>query len=170
MPKHKSPSKIKVVGQPLTGREHEVLWLIAEGLSNKEIANRLAISAHTVKFHVQNASIKIGASSRTRVAVDFVLSQGRTALVRISPASAKSECATRRAQLLKEASQKGNEAAEKSDWIGGFAVALAEVHRHSGSRAIVCEAARKTGLTRAMAHGAGISAFDLEELERAGIP
>jgi two-component system, NarL family, response regulator YdfI len=48
----------------LTPREIEVLQLIAEGLGNKQIAARLAISEHTVKFHVGSVFAKIRASTR----------------------------------------------------------------------------------------------------------
>ena len=50
--------------EPLTRREVEVLRLIAEGLGNKQIAARLAISEHTVKFHVGSVFAKIRASTR----------------------------------------------------------------------------------------------------------
>jgi DNA-binding NarL/FixJ family response regulator len=50
---------------PLTPREREVLELLAEGLSNRQIAERLGISEHTAKFHVASVSGKLGASSRT---------------------------------------------------------------------------------------------------------
>ncbi|MGE3270399.1 MAG: LuxR C-terminal-related transcriptional regulator [Chloroflexota bacterium] len=49
----------------LTAREHEVLTLVALGLTNKAIARRLAISDHTVKFHVASVLAKLGAESRT---------------------------------------------------------------------------------------------------------
>jgi DNA-binding NarL/FixJ family response regulator len=49
----------------LTHRENEVLLLLAEGASNKVIARRLGISAHTVKFHVASILVKLGAASRT---------------------------------------------------------------------------------------------------------
>jgi DNA-binding NarL/FixJ family response regulator len=52
-------------GEPLTEREREVLALIALGLPNKSIAARLAISEHTVKFHVGSILAKLGAGSRT---------------------------------------------------------------------------------------------------------
>lgn len=50
---------------PLTPRESEVLRLIAAGHANKEIAWRLSISEHTVKFHVASILDKLHASSRT---------------------------------------------------------------------------------------------------------
>ena len=52
-------------GEGLTAREREVLALMARGLMNKQIAARLAISPHTVKFHVASVLAKLGASSRT---------------------------------------------------------------------------------------------------------
>ena len=52
-------------GQALTPREIEVLGMLAEGLGNKEIAWRLRISEHTVKFHVASILGKLDASSRT---------------------------------------------------------------------------------------------------------
>ncbi|HSU07317.1 MAG TPA: helix-turn-helix transcriptional regulator [Acetobacteraceae bacterium] len=48
----------------LTPREIEVLAAIGQGLSNKAVARRLGISAHTVKFHLEAAFRKLGASSR----------------------------------------------------------------------------------------------------------
>jgi DNA-binding NarL/FixJ family response regulator len=51
--------------QILTAREIEVLRMIAEGLGNKEIAFKLRISDHTVKFHISSIFVKLGASSRT---------------------------------------------------------------------------------------------------------
>jgi DNA-binding NarL/FixJ family response regulator len=53
------------LAEPLSGRELEVLDLLAEGLSNKLIAHRLNISEHTVKTHVGSIFAKLGASSRT---------------------------------------------------------------------------------------------------------
>jgi DNA-binding NarL/FixJ family response regulator len=49
----------------LTARETVVLCLMASGLGNKEIASRLDISEHTVKFHVSSVLAKLGAVSRT---------------------------------------------------------------------------------------------------------
>lgn len=51
--------------EPLTPREIQVLELLAEGLSNKGIAERLGISDQTVKFHVAAISGKLGAANRT---------------------------------------------------------------------------------------------------------
>lgn len=48
----------------LTPREREILALIGEGLSNKEMARRLAISVHTVKFHMEALFNKLDATSR----------------------------------------------------------------------------------------------------------
>jgi len=52
-------------GEELTTREREVLELVAAGLANKQIAQRLRISEHTVKFHVAAILAKLGAQSRT---------------------------------------------------------------------------------------------------------
>jgi two-component system, NarL family, response regulator YdfI len=53
------------LAESLTRREQEVLQMLAAGLSNKEIAARLNISDHTVKFHVASILGKLGAASRT---------------------------------------------------------------------------------------------------------
>ena len=55
--------------EELTAREMEVLQLLAEGLSNKSIAQRLSISEHTVKFHVNAIFGKLGAQSRTEAVI-----------------------------------------------------------------------------------------------------
>jgi DNA-binding NarL/FixJ family response regulator len=51
--------------EELTVRELEILRKLAEGLGNKQIASSLAISEHTVKFHISSILDKLGASSRT---------------------------------------------------------------------------------------------------------
>jgi DNA-binding NarL/FixJ family response regulator len=51
--------------EPLTPRELQVLELMAEGLPNKAIAERLGISDQTVKFHVAALGGKLGAANRT---------------------------------------------------------------------------------------------------------
>jgi len=48
----------------LTPRELDVLTCLGEGLSNKAVARRLGISAHTVKFHLEAVFMKLGATSR----------------------------------------------------------------------------------------------------------
>ncbi|MFY2556340.1 LuxR C-terminal-related transcriptional regulator [Corallococcus terminator] len=53
----------------LTPREREVLALLAEGLSNKAIADRLTISEHTAKFHVNAVLGKLGVQRRTEAVV-----------------------------------------------------------------------------------------------------
>jgi DNA-binding NarL/FixJ family response regulator len=53
----------------LTPREAEVLSLMAQGLSNKLIADRLKISDHTAKFHVNAILTKLGAETRTEAVV-----------------------------------------------------------------------------------------------------
>jgi DNA-binding NarL/FixJ family response regulator len=55
--------------EELTSRELEVLSLLVEGLTNKAIAQRLGISEHTVKFHINTIFRKLGAQSRTEAVV-----------------------------------------------------------------------------------------------------
>ena len=52
----------------MTRREHEVVGLIGEGLSNKEIAQRLNIATHTVKSHVRNVMEKLALHTRLQIA------------------------------------------------------------------------------------------------------
>ena len=65
--------------EPLTPREEEVLELLAEGRSNKEIAMALEISPHTAKFHVDRILLKLDASGRT----DAVVRAVRLGLLRL---------------------------------------------------------------------------------------
>ena len=65
--REKKETKINL--DELTNREHEVLQLIAEGLSNYEIGERLFISEKTVKSHVSNILSKLHLADRTKVAV-----------------------------------------------------------------------------------------------------
>ncbi|HLW46361.1 MAG TPA: response regulator transcription factor [bacterium] len=55
--------------EQLTRREHEVLRLMAQGLGNKQIAERLGITEHTVKFHVHTVLGKLSTQSRTEAVV-----------------------------------------------------------------------------------------------------
>lgn len=59
----------------LTDREQDVLDLLAEGLSNQRIADRLGISPHTVKFHIASIYDKLDARTRTQ-AVRHALDRG----------------------------------------------------------------------------------------------
>ncbi|MCB0254281.1 MAG: response regulator transcription factor [Anaerolineae bacterium] len=61
--------------EPLTPREQEVLELMAVGLQNKEIGDRLAITERTVKFHVSSILGKLEAGNRTE-AVSIAVQQG----------------------------------------------------------------------------------------------
>ena len=58
-----------VQGQDLTPRERQVLRLLADGLTNTEIAERLVVSLSTVKGHVSSVMMKLGASTRTEAAI-----------------------------------------------------------------------------------------------------
>jgi DNA-binding CsgD family transcriptional regulator len=58
-----APERFELV-EPLTPREHEVLLLVADGLRNRDVAERLGITEHTVKFHLAAIFGKLGASSR----------------------------------------------------------------------------------------------------------
>ena len=70
-----SPTQARIEALGITPRELEVLQLIAEGLSNKEMAERLFVSENTVKTHASRVFDKLGASRRTQ-AVQFAKSQG----------------------------------------------------------------------------------------------
>jgi NarL family two-component system response regulator YdfI len=64
---------------PLTVREIEILQLLAYGLSNKQIAAKLVISAHTVKFHISMIYNKMGTSNRVET-VNLGLKMGLIAI------------------------------------------------------------------------------------------
>jgi DNA-binding NarL/FixJ family response regulator len=59
----------------LSDREREVLAFVAQGASNKDIANRLSIGVRTVETHVSNAMAKLGAQSRTE-AINLAIQRG----------------------------------------------------------------------------------------------
>jgi NarL family two-component system response regulator LiaR len=68
-----SKSKSQNLGNDLSSRERQVLALVAEGLSNEEIAEQLVISPYTVKNHVSACISKLGANNRTqavKIAID----------------------------------------------------------------------------------------------------
>ncbi len=58
--------------EELTSREREVIQLMSEGLSNKQIAKRLDISEHTAKFHIGRILAKLDADTRTEAVVRAV--------------------------------------------------------------------------------------------------
>jgi DNA-binding CsgD family transcriptional regulator len=64
-----------VDGVHLTGREREVLTLLAQGLYLEEIAQRLGIGSETVRTHVRKASERLGAANRTH-AVAIAIRRG----------------------------------------------------------------------------------------------
>ncbi len=56
-------------GEPLSGRELEIAKMVAEGLTNSEIAHRLVVSPRTVDAHVEHIRNKLGLRSRAQIAV-----------------------------------------------------------------------------------------------------
>jgi LuxR family maltose regulon positive regulatory protein len=64
-----SSARPSPLAEPLTGREREVLRLLLEGASNREIARRLVLSVNTVKRHVYNLCGKLGVQSRAQAIV-----------------------------------------------------------------------------------------------------
>jgi len=70
-----SPCSITGVGMALTAREVEVLRLVAQGLSNKDIAARLVISPKTTGNHIEHIYTKIGASNRATASL-FAMQHG----------------------------------------------------------------------------------------------
>ncbi len=62
-------SRPGVLVEPLTEREREVLQILLEGASNRDIAHRLVLSINTVKRHIYNICGKLGVQSRTQAIV-----------------------------------------------------------------------------------------------------
>ncbi len=73
------PTPVEQPAEPLTAREMEVIEMLAEGLPNKLIAHKLAISEHTAKFHVNSILAKLNAGTRTEAVMRGV----RLGLVKI---------------------------------------------------------------------------------------
>jgi DNA-binding NarL/FixJ family response regulator len=59
----------------LSARELEVLGLISHGLTNNEVAARLHVSVHAVKFHLAGIYRRLGVSNRTEAAVTYLRAQ-----------------------------------------------------------------------------------------------
>lgn len=60
--------------RPFTRREMEVLELASQGMTNSEIAGRLELSVHAIKFHLAAVYKKLGVANRTEAAVAYTLS------------------------------------------------------------------------------------------------
>ncbi|GAC1447534.1 MAG: response regulator transcription factor [Ktedonobacterales bacterium] len=69
---HDAPYQVPAPIEQLTLREREVLGLLAQGQTNREIAYRLIVSVGTVKIHVEHIIAKLGVSDRTQAAVRAV--------------------------------------------------------------------------------------------------
>ena len=73
------PSSLPPAEQPLTDREVEVLQLVAQGLSNQEIGDRLSITERTVRSHVSSFLEKLHLANRTQAAL-YALREGLASL------------------------------------------------------------------------------------------
>jgi DNA-binding CsgD family transcriptional regulator len=77
-------------GESLSEREHEITQLVAEGLTNREVAERLFLSHNTVKVHLRNIFTKTGVASRTELSM-LAVQEGwieiRGATGEVSPAA-----------------------------------------------------------------------------------
>lgn len=61
----KRPPRALDSSEPLTPRENELLTLVAQGLSNKAVAQRLSVSENTVKYHIKKIMQKLNVQNRT---------------------------------------------------------------------------------------------------------
>jgi DNA-binding NarL/FixJ family response regulator len=68
----------------LSQRELQVAWLVADGKSNREIANQLGFAETTAKFHVAGLLRRFGTDSRTKAAVMFTLERSDEAKERLA--------------------------------------------------------------------------------------
>lgn len=69
-------ARTRASGTPLTKRQQQVAELVAEGLSNKDIAAQLMIAPRTAETHVEHSPTKLGFTTRTQLAA-WVLQQGK---------------------------------------------------------------------------------------------
>jgi DNA-binding CsgD family transcriptional regulator len=63
----------------LTGREHQIVALIAQGHSNREISEQLYLSINSVKTYIRSAYRKIGVTRRTQAVIWFIEDERRRA-------------------------------------------------------------------------------------------
>jgi NarL family two-component system response regulator LiaR len=76
---NKPQAHLPLTEEPLTEREVEVLKLVAQGLSNQAIADKLIVSERTVRTHISNILSKLHLANRTQVAL-YALRQGLASL------------------------------------------------------------------------------------------
>lgn len=74
-PAEERPSTGDAVIATLTARETQVARMLAEGLTNRQIAQKLVIAQRTVETHIEHIFTKLGVNSRTQVAVLFARQQ-----------------------------------------------------------------------------------------------
>ncbi len=84
------PSNLPLIEDPLTDRELEVLRLVAQGLTNQEIAERLVRSEWTVRTHVRNILSKLHLANRTQAAL-YALREGLAELKEDEPLKKRGE-------------------------------------------------------------------------------
>ncbi|WKZ35163.1 MAG: response regulator transcription factor [Anaerolineales bacterium] len=73
------PPKLPPTKDPLTERENEILQLVAQGLTNDQIAEQLVVSERTVRTHVSNILAKLQLANRTQAAL-YALKEGLASL------------------------------------------------------------------------------------------
>ena len=74
------PPKAEQSGPALSNREMDILRIVADGASNKEVAARLGISVNTVRVHVHDIFRKLGIKSRTQAALYLLRTESRTSV------------------------------------------------------------------------------------------
>ena len=75
----RQPTELPLTAEPLTAREMEVLKLVALGLTDQEIADKLVVAKRTVSYHVGNVLAKLHLANRTQAAL-YALRQGLATL------------------------------------------------------------------------------------------
>jgi NarL family two-component system response regulator LiaR len=73
------PPKLPPTKDPLTERENEILQLVAQGMTNDQIAEKLVVSERTVRTHVSNILAKLQLANRTQAAL-YALKEGLASL------------------------------------------------------------------------------------------